>query len=196
MSRDPAAEAAGKTGEANSEARMWDIDGAHSSAQFSIRHMMIANVRGQFSKISGSVALDEQDITRSSVEGAVEVASIETREADRDRHLRSGDFFDATKFPNIAFHSTNVANDIAGKLILTGELTIRDVTKPVIFEVNELTPQMKDPSGKLRFGASARARLNRKDFGLTWNKAIEGGGLLVGDQVNLTIEAEFVRRQD
>ncbi len=192
MSSDPATELAGKTAV---ETRVWDIDGAHSAAHFSIRHMMIANVRGEFTKISGSVALDEQDITRSKVEGAVEVGSINTREADRDGHLKSGDFFDATKFPKISFRSAKIAKDIGGKLILSGELTIRDVTKPITLEVEEVTPQMKDPWGKLRFGASARGQINRKDFGLTWNKAIEGGGLLVGEQVNLTFEAEFVRRE-
>jgi polyisoprenoid-binding protein YceI len=195
MNRDPAAHVAGKPDEAGEKACVWDMDGAHSAAHFRIRHLMIANVRGQFSRISGSVSLDEQDITRSKVEGAVEVGSINTREAERDGHLKSGDFFDAAKFPKITFRSTRIVRDIDGKLILNGDLTIRNVTKPIAFEVGEVTPQMRDPWGKLRFGVSARGQINRKDFGLTWNQAIEGGGLLVGEQVNITIEAEFVRRE-
>ena len=196
MSSDRTSQVADKNFEAGAETRVWDIDGAHSSAHFSIRHMMISNVRGQFTRISGSVVLDEQDITRSKVEGEVEVGSINTREADRDGHLKSGDFFDAAKYPKIIFRSAKIARNGDGKLVLTGDLTIRDVTKPISLEVEEVTQQMKDPWGKVRFGASARGQLNRKDFGLTWNKAIEGGGLLVGEQVNLTIEAEFVRRED
>ena len=184
----------GKAGEAGAGISVWDIDGAHSNVSFSVRHMMISNVRGEFTRVSGTVALDEQDITKTKVESSIDVPSINTREADRDGHLRSGDFFDETKFPKIAFQSKKILRDADGKLTLTGDLTIRGVTKEISLAVEEVTPQAKDPWGKVRFGASASGRLNRKDFGLTWNAAIEGGGLLVGEQVNLTIEAEFVKR--
>ncbi len=195
MAENPAAQVAAEGAPPQPGVSLWNLDGAHSHAGFSIRHMMIANVRGEFTRLSGSVALDEKDLTRSRVEAAVEVASINTREADRDGHLKSGDFFDATKFPKIVFQSRNIARHASGRFILTGDLTIRNVTRPISFTIEEMTPQRKDPWGKLRFGVSARGQLNRKDFGLAWNAAIEGGGLLVGEQVNLTIEAEFVKRE-
>lgn len=197
MAENPAAAAAaaGKNASPRPGVSFWDLDSAHSHAGFSIRHMMIANVRGEFTRLAGSVELDEKDPTCSSVHAAVEVASINTREADRDGHLRSGDFFDATRFPKIIFQSKSIARDASGRFTLTGDLTIRDATRAISLAVEEMTPQRRDPWGKLRFGVSARGQLNRKEFGLAWNAAIEGGGLLVGEQVNLSIEAEFVKRE-
>lgn len=188
-------QAAVKAPESGTETTLWEIDGAHSNASFSIRHMMISNVRGEFTEMSGKVFLDEQDVTRSKLEGTIEVASINTREPDRDNHLKSGDFFDVEEFPRIKFQSKKIDRGTGGQLMIIGDLTIRDVTKEISLAVEEITPQRKDPWGMMRFGASARTQINREDFGLTWNKAIEGGGVLVGEQAKLLIEAEFVKQE-
>lgn len=171
----------------------YQIDPAHSSAQFSVRHMMISNVRGEFSKLSGAIVYDPEHPEQSSVDVTIDVSSISTREPQRDTHLKSGDFFDAEKFPTITFKSKEVVAH-NGDVKLKGDLTIRGVTRPVVLDVEGPSPESKDPWGNLRIGASATAKLNRKDFGLTWNSTLETGGLLVGDEVKITLDVQAIRQ--
>jgi polyisoprenoid-binding protein YceI len=172
----------------------WQIDPAHSAAHFSVRHLMISNVRGEFSKLSGSVLLDPAELTRSTVEVNLETSSINTREPQRDEHLRSADFFDVTNHPTMTFRSKQIAAIGPEHFKVTGDLTIRGVTKEVTFDVEGPTPPVKDPWGNVREGVTATAKINRKDFGLVWNALIEGGGVMVGDQVSITIEAELLQK--
>ncbi len=171
----------------------WNIDPAHSHASFTVRHMVISNVRGDFQKFAGAVQLDEKDVSRSTVEATLQATSIDTGNADRDKHLRSPDFFDAEKFPTIAFKSTRVEKASDGKLHVTGNLTMKGVTKPIVLEVEGPTAEIKDPWGNARRGLSASATINRKDWGLTWNKMLEAGPV-VGDEVKIVIEAELVKQ--
>ena len=171
----------------------WQIDPAHSAAHFSVRHLMISNVRGEFSKLSGKVTLDPADLTRSTVEVSLETSSISTREPQRDEHLRSADFFDVANYPSINFRSTRIVAAGPGQFELSGNLTIRGNSKEVIFNVEGPTPAVKDPWGKTRSGVTATAKINRKDFGLVWNGLLESGGMIVGDEVSIIIEAELVQ---
>ncbi|HXX32157.1 MAG TPA: YceI family protein [Myxococcaceae bacterium] len=171
----------------------WEIDPVHSTAQFSVKHMMVSTVRGHFRKVSGTVQLDERDLTRSRVEVEIEASSVDTGEAKRDAHLRSADFFDAEKFPKIAFRSSRI--DRAGEgFSLQGELTMHGQTRPVTLSVEPLAPVTKDPYGRVLRGTSATARLNRKEWGLGWNAVLETGGVLVGEEVRLQIDVELVAR--
>lgn len=172
----------------------WNIDPSHSAAHFSVRHLMISNVRGEFSKLSGNVVLDSADLTRSTVEVSLDTASINTREPARDEHLRSADFFDTANYPAITFRSKRIAAAGSEQFKLSGDLTIRGVSKEVTFDVEGPTAAIKDPWGNMRSGISATAKINRKDFGLVWNAVIESGGVAVGDQVSITIEAELVQK--
>lgn len=171
---------------------VWQIDPAHTSVQFSIRHMMVSNVRGQFSKVTGTVRADDQDLTRSVVEATIEAASIDTREPKRDEHLRSPDFLDVTKYPTITFKSKRITRSAEGRYAVLGDLTLHGVTREVTLDVIGPTPSVKDPRGGLRAGAQASARIDRQDFGIAWSKLLEGGGLVVGNEVAITIEAEGV----
>ena len=171
----------------------WNIDPAHSMAEFKVKHMMIANVKGQFPKVSGALFLDESDLGNSRVEASIEAASIHTRDEQRDAHLKSADFFDVEKFPTLHFKSTGISIVRDGELAVEGDLTIRGVTRKVRFSVEGPTPPMKDPWGNTRVAISATTRINRKDFGLTWNATLETGGILVGDEVTITLDVEFVK---
>lgn len=175
-----------------SQTTTWNIDPVHSSAEFKVKHMMISNVKGQFTAVSGVLTLDPADLTHSGVEATIEAASINTREAQRDAHLKSPDFFDVEKFPTLAFRSTKVSKD-GGDLAVEGELTIHGVTRPVVFRVEGPTAPAKDPWGNTRVGLSATTKINRKDYGLTWNAALETGGILVGDEVTITLDVQFVK---
>ena len=172
----------------------WNIDPVHSVAEFKVKHMMISNVKGQFTTVSGLLALDEEDLTRSRIEASIETASINTREPQRDAHLKSADFFDVEKYPTLSFRSTRVRRNADGELAVTGELTIHGVTREVVFAVDGPTEPGKDPWGNTRIGLSATTKINRKDFGLTWNAALETGGILVGEEVTITLDVEFVRK--
>jgi polyisoprenoid-binding protein YceI len=172
----------------------WEIDPAHSSASFSVRHMMISKVHGGFSKLSGRLKLDRANPAASSVEATIDAASVNTREEKRDEHLRSPDFFDVQKFPTIAFRSKSVKPAGAGDYRLTGDLTIHGVTKEVVLEVEGLDSEQKDPWGNVKIGASARTKINRKDFGLGWNAALETGGVLVGEDISITLDVQFVKK--
>ncbi|ATB28131.1 YceI family protein [Melittangium boletus] len=173
----------------------FEIDPAHSAASFSVRHMMVTNVRGAFSKVSGTVNVDDKDVTKSTVEATIDATTINTNEPKRDEHLKSADFFDTGKFPTITFKSTKVAK--AGKgFKVTGDLTMHGVTKPVVLDVTEgLTPEAKDPWGNTKRGATATTKVNRKDFGLAWNKALETGGVAVGEEVTITLDLELTKKQ-
>jgi len=165
----------------------------HTHSGFTIRHLVISNVRGEFGKTTGTVNLDEKDLTKSTVEAKIETTTIDTRVADRDNHLRSPDFFDTAKYPAITFKSTKVEKAGDGKLKVHGNLTIKDVTKPVVLDVAGPTAEIKDPWGKTRRGLSATTKISRKDFGLTWSKTIEAGPV-VGDEVAIEIEAELLKQ--
>jgi polyisoprenoid-binding protein YceI len=171
----------------------WNIDPAHTTAEFKVRHMMITNVKGQFRPVTGVVVLDESNITKSHVEASIDATSIDTREPDRDKHLKSADFFDVEKFPTLTFASTRVTRAGEGELEVEGDLMIHGVTRKVTFAVEGPTPPGKDPWGNTRIGLSATTKINRKDFGLTWNTALETGGILVGDDVTITLDVEAVK---
>ena len=171
----------------------WNLDPVHSVAEFKVRHMMISNVKGQFTGVSGVLRLDEDDISNSHVEATIDASSINTREPQRDAHLRSADFFDVEKVPTLAFKSTHVRRGGEGVLKVEGDLTIHGATKRVTFIVEGPTPATKDPWGNTRLGLSATTKINRKEFGLTWNAALESGGILVGDEVTITLDVEFIR---
>ncbi|BDG10780.1 YceI family protein [Anaeromyxobacter paludicola] len=171
----------------------WQVDGAHSSVNLTVRHMVISKVRGHFAKWNAKLALDTADLARSSVEVDIEAASIDTGVADRDNHLRSPDFLDAQKYPALRYKSRRVEAISPERLRVIGDLTIRDVTREVPLEV-EYGGQGKDPWGNQRVGFTATASLNRKDFGLTWNQALETGGVLVADRVDVEIELQAIRQ--
>ena len=170
----------------------WTIDSAHAHSAFTIRHLVITNVRGEFGKTTGTLVLDEKDITRSTVEATIDATTIDTRVADRDTHLKSADFFDVAKFPTITFKSTKVEKAGEGRLKVTGDLTMRGVTKPVVLDVAGPTGQITDPWGNVKRGVVATTKIDRRDFGLTWSKAIEAGPV-VGNEVNIEIEAELAK---
>ena len=170
----------------------WKIDPAHTAAEFKVRHMMVSNVKGQFSAVSGVVTLDEADVAHSRAQASIEAASLNTHDAQRDAHLKSADFFDVANFPTLRFESTGVTRT-AGGLAVTGKLTIHGVTREVVFTVEGPTAPVKDPWGNTRVGLTATAKINRKDFGLNWNSALETGGFLVGEEVAITLEVELIK---
>ncbi len=170
----------------------WKIDNAHSLVEFSVRHMMISTVRGRFERFSGTVEFNENDLAASSVDVQIEAASINTNEPQRDNHLRSADFFEAEKYPFLSFKSTRVekVNENSGRIY--GELTIRNITRPVVLET-EYNGQAKSPWGTTSAGFTANTKINRKDWNLVWNQALETGGVLVGDEIKIHIELEIVK---
>jgi len=170
----------------------YQLDTAHSSAQFKVRHMMIANVKGEFDKVSGTVNIDPVNPAASSVVASIDVATISTRDEQRDGHLKSPDFLDVEKFPVITFKSKKVTPTGDDSFDVIGDLTIHGVTKEVNLQVEELTGEAKDPWGNMRRGATAKTRIDRKDFGMTFNVALEAGGFLVGEHVDLTIDVEMI----
>jgi polyisoprenoid-binding protein YceI len=174
---------------------VWDIDSSHAAAHFKVRHMMVAYVRGTLGPVSGTVTLDEKDVTRSRVDVSIDTRGIETRDAKRDEHLRSADFLDVANHPTLTFVSRQVTKDKDGHLQVVGDLTIRGTTKAVTLTVDALEPAIADPWGNTKRGASARTTINRKDWGLEWNVALEAGGVLVAEQVAIEIEIELVKRK-
>lgn len=172
----------------------WDVDAAHSSVGFAVRHLVISKVRGHFSKFSGTLAFDPADPTTATVQATIDAASIDTREAQRDTHLRSADFLEVDKFPTLAFKSRRVEKGTGKHLRLIGDLTIRGLTKEVTLEA-EFLGENKDPWGNQRLGFSATTAISRADYGLTWNQALEAGGVLVGDKVEIEIEVEAIQKK-
>jgi len=173
----------------------WEVDPAHSSFQFKVRHMTVSNVKGDFSKSRGVVMIDDNDITQTKVEVAIEATSVDTGHAQRDEHLRGPDFFDVAKYPTITFISRKVIKADADRLRVVGDLTLHDVTREVTVDIEGPTAEVKDPGGNLRRGATATTRVNRKDFGLTWNKVLDNGGLFVADEINIYVEVELRRNR-
>lgn len=172
---------------------VWKIDPAHSAADFKVRHMMIANVKGAIKGITGELTENVTDTSLSSIEATLDVNTINTGEAQRDAHLKSADFLDTEKYPTITFKSTKVEKKGHEEYAVTGDLTIHGVTKPATLAVEGPTPPQKDPWGNTRIGLAATTKINRKDFGLTYNAALETGGVLVGEEVHITIELELVK---
>jgi polyisoprenoid-binding protein YceI len=177
-----------------SHAATWQIDLDHSSFQFKVRHLMVSNVKGDFTKAKGTVTIDDKDITNMKIELAIDAASVSTDNAKRDEHLRGPDFFDVAKYPTITFVSKKVMKVDPDRLKVIGDLTIHGVTREVTVDVEGPTPEVKDPWGNFRRGASATTKINRKDFGLTWNRVLETGGVVVGEDVNIFVEVELVRK--
>jgi polyisoprenoid-binding protein YceI len=171
----------------------WNLDPAHSVAEFKVKHMMISNVKGSFNGLSGVLQLDETDYTHSTVEVSIPVASLKTGDDQRDAHLKSADFFDVEKFPTLSFKSTNIDSTGGADYAVTGELTLHGVTRPITLAVEDVSQPSKDPWGNLRIGFSGSTKINRKDFGLTWNSALEAGGVLVGEDVTISLEVQFIK---
>ena len=173
----------------------WDIDAAHTHVGFGVKHMMISTVHGTFKTFSGTVALDDADIAKSKIHLDIDAASITTDNDKRDEHLKSPDFFDAAHFPKLTFDSTTIQKLGADKLNVTGNLTIKNVTKPVVLAITNLSAEVKDPWGGVHRGATGTAKINRKDFGLGWNKALETGGVVVGEEVTLELDIDVVKKK-
>jgi polyisoprenoid-binding protein YceI len=172
----------------------WKIDPQHSAAQFSVRHLAISTVRGAFSKVTGTVLVDDQDISKSAVNVTIDVSTVDTREPARDKDLRSDHFFDVDHFPTMTFKSTKVEQVSPGKLKVTGDLTIRGTTKQVVLDVDGPTAPVKDPWGNQRAAVNATTKINRQDFGVKWNATMDNGGVVVGDDVNINIDAEMIKQ--
>lgn len=174
-------------------ATIWNIDPDHSNIGFKVRHLMISNVKGSFDKHTGVVDINDKDITKSNVQVTIDTASINTNVQKRDTHLRSADFFDVAKYPIMTFVSKKVATAGKDKLKVTGDLTLHGITKEVVLDVEGPTKESKDPYGNIRSGAVASTKINRKDFGLVWNKALETGGVAVGDEITINLEIEMIK---
>jgi polyisoprenoid-binding protein YceI len=172
--------------------KTWQLDPAHTSIDFAVKHLMISTVRGRFGGVQGSIEVDENDLRTAKVDITIDVASIDTRQEQRDAHLRSPDFFDTEKFPTARFISRRIEGNVSGDFQVVGDLTMRGVTKEIAVHVTN-EGQGMDPWGNLRAGFSATAKIDRRDFGLTWNQALETGGVVVGNDIKLAIDAEFFR---
>jgi len=171
----------------------WKLDPAHSAAEFKVKHMMISNVKGSLTGLTGVLTEHQTDSTLSSVEASIDLATVNTGDAQRDGHLKSADFFDIEKYPAMTFKSTEVKRKGEGEYAVTGELTLHGITRPVTFAVEGPSAPGKDPWGNTRIGLSATTKINRKDFGLAWNSALETGGVLVGEDVAITLDVQFIK---
>ena len=172
----------------------WQMDPDHSSFQFKIRHLTVSNVKGDFNKSRGTVTIDDRDIPNLKVEITIDAASVNTGHAKRDEHLRGPDFFDVTKYPSITFLSKKVMRVDTNKLKVVGDLTIHGVTKEITVDVEGPTPEVKDLGGNFRRGATATTKISRRDFGIVWNRVLDTGGLLVGDEVDIYVEVELIKK--
>jgi polyisoprenoid-binding protein YceI len=176
----------------SAQAQTWTIDTSHSAAHFAVRHMMVSTVRGDMGKLTGTVTFDPARPSAGSIEATIDATGIDTREAGRDKHLKSADFFDVEKFPTITFKSKKIEPATGGGFKVTGDLTMKGVTKEVVLDVEPLRPAIKDQRGNPRTGTAATTRLNRQDFGITWSRTLDGGGLVVSDEVSVTIDVELI----
>lgn len=172
----------------------WQIDPAHTAAQFSVKHLAISTVRGGFSNVKGTINLDDADVSKSTVDVTIDVSTVDTRQPDRDKDLKSDKFFDVAHYPAMTFKSKKVEQAAAGKLKITGDLTIRGTTKEVVLDVEGPTAPVKDPWGNQRAAATASTKINRQDFGVKWNATMDNGGVVVGDEVAITIDVEMVKQ--
>ncbi len=176
-------------------ASTWEVDSAHAAANFSVKHMMVSNVNGSLGDVTGKVEVDDKDVTKSKVDVTIDVKGLNTKQTKRDDHLRSPDFFDVEKFPTATFKSTKIEKADGAKLKVTGDLTLHGVTKSVVLD-GELTNEVTNPfSGAKARGFSGTTTINRKDFGLGWNKALEAGGVMVGEDVKVAVETELVKKE-
>jgi polyisoprenoid-binding protein YceI len=173
----------------------WQVDPAHTAAQFAVKHLMISTVRGAFKGVTGTVVWDDQDITKSTVNVTIDATTVDTSEPKRDADLKSDHFFEVAKYPTITFKSTKVAQAGAGKLKVTGDLTIHGVTKQVMLEVDGPSASVKDPWGNTRTAISASTKINRQDYNVKWNATMDGGGVVVSDDVNITIDLEMTKQK-
>ncbi len=173
----------------------WDVDPSHSSANFKVRHLMVSHVRGELGPIAGTVWIDDQDVTRSRVDISIDARKIATRDDKRDEHLRSADFLDVANHPTVTFKSTRVERGAGDELRVTGDLTIHGTTRPVTLAVDSLAPAVGDPWGNTKRGATAHAKINRKEWGLGWNVGLEAGGVLVGEEVAIELEVELLKHK-
>ena len=176
-------------------ASTWSIDPDHSNIGFSVRHLMVSNVKGNFVKFEGTADLDDRDIAKSKVTASIDVNSISTNVQKRDEHLRSADFFDVEKYPTMTFVSGTWTKSAKGAFKVTGALTLHGVTKPVVLNVQPFSKESKDPWGNIRRATSATAKIRRQDFGLTWNKSLDAGGVMIGDDVAISLEIEMIKVQ-
>jgi len=171
----------------------WNVDSAHSASQFAVKHLMVSTVRGQFGKTAGSIQWDGQDYKTIVAEATIDATTVDTREPKRDEHLKSPDFFDAARFPTITFKSKRVEGVSGSRFKLVGDLTMRGVTKEVVLDV-EATPVVKGMRGESRVGAHATGRINRQDFGVSWSRTLDAGGLVVANEVDIVIDLELIRQ--
>ncbi|MFO0726022.1 MAG: YceI family protein [Myxococcota bacterium] len=176
------------------QASTWEVDSSHTAAQFSVRHLMVSNVRGEFSKVTGTVELDDKDVSKSKVKVEIDVSTVNTREPKRDEHLKSAEFFDVAKFPKMTFKSKSVTK-AGGGFKVVGDLSIHGVTKEVTLDVEGTLAEVKDPWGNVKTGLTATTKIKREDFGLTWNKALEAGGVVVGSDVAITLDVELTKKK-
>ncbi len=174
-------------------AQTYEIDTSHSGASFSVKHMMVTNVSGRFSNAKGKVTYDEKNLAKSSIEATLDIATVNTNDAKRDAHLKTADFFDAEKYPTMTFKSTKFYKQ-GSTLMIDGTLSLHGVTKPVTLTVEELSGEVKHPAGTIVRGAVAKTRINRKDFGLTYNKVLDTGGVMIGEEIAITLEIELSRK--
>ena len=184
--------AAGLTLPASAGTTTYQIDPRHSSAGFGVTHLMISTVRGEFHGVTGTVIVDDTDISKSSVNVTIDATTVDTREPDRDKHLKSEAFFDVAKYPTITFQSTKVERNSDGSLKVTGDLTIRGVSKTAVLTATLPKAPIKDPWGLQRTAVSASTKINRQDFGVAWNQKLDSGGVVVGDDVNITLDVEMI----
>jgi polyisoprenoid-binding protein YceI len=173
-----------------SGARTWQLDTSHTNVEFAVKHLMISTVKGRFADVTGTVTADPENPQNFSLDIAIGTASIDTRQDQRDAHLRSPDFFDADKWPSIHFVGKRIEGDVQNDFTVIGDMTIRDVTREIALDVTN-EGSVRDPWGNDRVGFSAKTKIDRRDFGLTWNAALETGGFVVGDEVKISIDAEF-----
>jgi polyisoprenoid-binding protein YceI len=181
--------------QAPTTATKWTIDPTHTSVTFGVRHMMVSTVRGEFQKVTGTVVWDPANPGATTIEASIDAASVNTREPQRDTHLRSADFFDVEKYPTIEFRARGAGRSKSGAFELIGDLTIHGTTRVVALEVEGPTPEHKNPWGHTVIGASAKTSIKRSDFGMTWNTVLEAGGILVGDEINIQLDVELRREQ-
>jgi len=175
-------------------AATYQLDTDHSSIQFKIRHLTVSNVTGAFNKMKGSASVEGEDLATLKVEVTIDAASVDTGHPKRDEHLRTADFLDVAKYPTIIFVSKKVVKTDPGKLRITGDLTLHGVTREITVDLEGPTPEIKDPWGNFRRGATGTAKIDRRDFGITWNKALDTGGLVVGNEVGIQVDIEWVRK--
>jgi polyisoprenoid-binding protein YceI len=173
----------------------WQLDSAHTNVEFTVRHMMISNVKGQFQKTSGTITANGNDPVSAKIDATIDASSVDTRVEGRDAHLKGPDFLDVAKYPTITFKSTKVEAAGQNEWKVTGDLTLHGVTRPVVLDVETAAPPIQDPMGNTRAGVSARTTIKRSDFGVSWNKALGAGGVMVGDEVSISIDAEAIKKQ-